>query len=130
MVRMNHRLLTIVVFLLSLVLWSCGNIVSSLLCHHSTQCEVASPGQRYIADVVLDDCGATEHATVVTIRRNGIVSNRTDLLTVENTHHVRLSWIDEHTLSIHCEDCGSRDVRQANRNWRDVTVQYKLSATN
>jgi hypothetical protein len=127
---MNHRLLPIIAFVLSLVFWSCGNIAHSLLCHHSTQSEAASPGQHYIADVVRDDCGATEHATVVTIRRNGIVSNRTDLLTVEDTHHIELSWIDEHTLSVRCDDCGPRDVQQTIRQWRDVTVQYKLSATN
>ncbi len=82
---MNHRLPPIVAFLLSLVLWGCGNIANSILCHHSTQSESVSTGQHYIADVVLDDCGSTEHATVVTIRRNGIVSYRTDLFTVEDT---------------------------------------------
>jgi hypothetical protein len=121
---MNHRLAAIVVPLLPLMLSSCN-----ILCNHSTESEVASPDPHYIADVVWDDCGATEHATVFTIRRNGILSDRTDVLTVENTHQVKLSWIDAHTLDVHCEDCKSRDIQQTNLRWRDVTVYYKPSAT-
>jgi hypothetical protein len=122
---MNHRLLGIVVLLSSLILGGC-----SLLCHHSTDSEAASPSQHYIADVVWDDCGATEHATVVTIRRKGLFSNKTDLLIMEDTHHVKLSWTDEQTLNVHCEDCRPRDIQQTNSKWRDVTVRYRLSATN
>jgi hypothetical protein len=90
--------------------------------------EFASPHQRYIADVVWDDCGATEHATVITIRRDAIFSDKADLLTLENTHHVRLSWIDAHTLDIRCENGNPRTVQQTNRT-RDVRVPYKVSAT-
>jgi hypothetical protein len=76
--------------------------------------------------VVWEDCGATEHATIVTIRRTGWFSKKENLFTVENTHRVDLSWSDSHTLKITCGDCELRDVGQPNRHWLDVTVQYKL----
>jgi hypothetical protein len=111
---------------LSAVLAGCGGISRALLCNHSTESEAGSPRGNYIAEVILYDCGATEHATVVRIHRNGLFSKKTDLLAVEDTPHIRLSWRDEYTLSVDCEDCSSRGVQQPKSKWLDVTVQYKL----
>ncbi len=123
----KHRLQLGAALALLVSLWGCHNIANSLLCKHSTESKVASPGGHYVAEVVFEDCGATEHATIVTIRRTGWLSKKENLFTAENTHRIDLSWIDSHTLNVTCGDCELRDVGQANRRWLDVTVQYKLS---
>jgi hypothetical protein len=112
--------------LVLLVSLGCHNTMNSLLCNHSTGSKAASPDGRYVAEVFWEDCGATEHATLITTRRTGWLSNQETLFTVENTHRINLSWSDNRTLNVDCGDCDTRDIGQANRNWLDVTVQYKL----
>ena len=45
----------------------CRNMATSILCSSAVQSNVPSPDGRYIVEVLWEDCGATEHATAVTI---------------------------------------------------------------
>jgi hypothetical protein len=88
---MKHLLWLGVAVALLVSVWGCHNVANSLLCQHSTESTVASPGGNYVAEVVWEDCGATEHTTIVVIRRTGWFSKKENLFTAENTHRINLS---------------------------------------
>ena len=79
-------------FLLLSPLFGCHQIANFVFCKHFTDSAATSPSGHYIADVISEDCGATEHATLVTIRRKGWISKKENLFIVENTHNVKLFW--------------------------------------
>lgn|SRR5690348_6788952 len=103
----------------------CRNMATSILCSSAVQSNVPSPDGRYIVEVLWEDCGATEHATAVTIRRARWFSLRDNLFVVESFHPMGLSWSSQ-TLKVICGDCKPEDVGQVRRKWLDVTVQYHL----
>jgi hypothetical protein len=113
-------------FLLSFALLGCRSIGHFLLCVDSTQSSAISPGGRYIAEVTLSDCSATAHATVVSVRRNGLLAGKENVFVVYNGYPIKLSWEGDKTLVVACGNCYPSYTYSIQRQWNDVQVRYNL----
>jgi hypothetical protein len=123
--RINFCLQVGVALLISLVIQGCHTIGNALLCGHSIEPSVGSPSQRYVAEVISDDCGATSHATIVRIRVAGALEKK-EVFIVRHLRHIDLSWKDDHTLLVACANCYPRDVGESHDQWHDLRVLYNL----
>jgi hypothetical protein len=116
--------------LLLFIIGGCYAVGHSILCIDSVRSEAKSPDGRYIAETVETDCGATEHGTVIRVRRNRpFFSDKREVLATSGGHNMRITWDGNQRLIISCPDCTGRDsTRDAESKWRDVLVRCELSA--
>jgi hypothetical protein len=108
-----------------LVLTGCHRMV----CSDRLGQSVVSPDGRYIATVLQSDCGATEHATVVELRRNRmLLKDRRIVFLIGGFRTVSIAWPSKSQLVIASPTCETKKIEL--RNWKnDVSVRCEVAAT-
>lgn len=108
----------------------CHSVLHSLACDDSVTTTASSPRKAYSALAIQEDCGATEHATVVTVRRNKWIMRRSaNVFVAAGLHDVRLSWRNDNALAVDCLDCYKGDTYTADKQWNEVSITYNLPAS-
>ena len=120
------------VVLLLFINQGCYTAGHSIFCKDSVRTKATSPNGRYVAETVESDCGATEHDTVVRMRRvQGFFRDERDVFATSRGNDVRVTWEGGQRLTISCPDCSFRNTTTGTEGkWRDVVIRYVLSARN
>jgi hypothetical protein len=122
----HARLSFVCIMLCSAALQGCHSIGHRLVCSDSTKSSTVSPDHSNLAETVQSDCGATEHDTVVRLRRNRVFASAPeDVFVVSGSHDLKVSWRGNRQLNVNSPTCASQSVQS--KNWRDVVVQCESS---
>jgi hypothetical protein len=88
---------------------------------------MVSPDGRYVANVVQSDCSATEHATLVEVRRNrSLLQDRRSVFVLQGFQNVSVAWSGKHEMSIAAPTCDAEKTRLSN--WNEVNVHCEVLA--
>ncbi len=100
-----------------------------MVCSDRMGQSAVSPDGRYVATVLQSDCGATEHATVVELRRNRmLLKDRRIVFLIGGFRTVSIAWPSKTQLAIASPTCESKKIEL--RNWKnDVTVRCEVAST-
>lgn len=118
--------LKLITFALVLCSFQCG--CSSLFpCEDRIESESRSPNQKYLATLLVRNCGATtDFSTIVKLDAESWIpiGNKNNVFVVNGDPDVRIEWQDDTTLKITCATCQADQTFKNEGAWRDVKILY------
>ena len=97
-----------------------------MLCDDAVQSTVVSPDRKSVAEIVQSDCGATEHQSVVRLRRNRMfLSGTDDAMVIMGGHDLKVGWHGNRDLVVTSPTCDPEVV--VSKKWRDIAVKCEQS---
>ena len=104
---------------------ACAAFLGCGLCKDDTITESQSPGGKYVASVVEQDCGATtDYTSHVRIRlSDSWLRQGDDVLVVDYRQDIRLNWVGDDRLQVEFRKCASDKqglrIQSELRRWND-----------
>ena len=105
-------------------------------CSEDFKFQTFSPDRRYVADVFDSNCGATSSVVRhVNLRLSteglspdarGLINNGL-VLAVKHRPDIKLNWETPKSLLIECAGCTDEAIYRQEKQWQDVTINYRIS---
>ena len=114
------------IILSGFVLGAFGILLGCNPCSEEVWATTKSPDGKWVATTIMRDCGATTSEVVsVNIHSIGEASLREEnnALVVKHGHNLDVTWLNDHSVSISCPDCGVGEIIHKRASIGPISVQ-------